>query len=73
MTSTGIVKDEVKLVVHEKPSFTSDSVYIICSGERVVIDHDESTDYMYKVYTEIGIEGFCDKNFIEIEKGGSNG
>lgn len=69
----GIVKDGAKLIIHEKPDFKSYSVCSICSGERVMIDDEESTDHMYKVFTEIGIEGFCDKNFIRIEEGGSNG
>lgn len=47
----------------------SDSVIIahITAGNRVEIDLSQSVDKFYKIYTAMGLEGFCKKKYISTE------
>ena len=63
----GVVIDCQLLNVRKMPSPTAEVVCTIKCGEQVAIDKSESTDLFYKVYAEIGAEGYCMKQYIEIE------
>lgn len=63
----GHVYDCLILEILEEPRPDADIVCTIPFTTRVMIDESESTDDFYKVFTSIGIEGFCDKRFISIE------
>lgn len=60
-----VVKCE-RLNVRENPSKESLAVHKLQKGSTVAINFEDSTDNFYKIYTEVGIEGFCIKEFIEI-------
>lgn len=50
------------LNIYSEPDFNSD---IVCTLElpiKLVISEEESTESFYKVYTEFGLAGFCEKN-----------
>lgn len=65
----GRVTDCTKLNIRENPESDADNVLgVIPVNAEVMIDESESTDEFYKVYTESGLEGFCMKEFIEVEK-----
>lgn len=63
----GIVVDCQLLNVRKTPSPTGEVVCTIKRGEQVAIDIFESTEEFYKIYAEIGAEGYCMKQYIEIE------
>lgn len=58
----------LKLNVREQASTYSDVVCEISVNTNVMIDDDNSTNEFYKICTEFGIEGYCMKKFIEVEK-----
>lgn len=63
----GVVVNCERLNVRSQPSPMANVVCTIECGEKLAIDKPESTDLFYKVYAEIGAEGYCMKQFIEIE------
>ena len=63
----GIVASCGRLNVRRKPSVKSEVVYEALIGSELVIDLDKSTDEWFKVCTPAGIEGFCMKQFVEIQ------
>ena len=64
---TGIV-EATDLNVRETPVVNPKNILgTIKKGEEVEIDMEESTDDFYKVYTAKGLEGFCMKQFIQVE------
>lgn len=63
----GVVVDCDRLNVRTQPSPMAAVVCTVARGEQLAIDKDESTDLFYKVYAEIGAEGYCMKQFIKIE------
>lgn len=63
----GVVVDCDRLNVRTQPSPMANVVCTIERGEKLAIDKGESTELFYKVYAEIGAEGYCMKQFIEIE------
>ena len=56
------------LNVREKPRIDSTVICVIRKEDRVLVDEPLSTDDWYKVCTENGIEGFCMKKFINVER-----
>lgn len=64
----GVVTDCAKLNVRKYPYTYADVRTIIMLGDRVTIDEDGSTDIFYKVCTATGIDGYCMKQYIEIEQ-----
>ena len=62
----GTVVDCLRLNVRMKPRTDADVVCIIECDSKVVIDEENSTKNFYKICTEIGIEGYCMKQFIKI-------
>lgn len=63
----GVVVDCDRLNVRTQPSPMASVVCTVERGEKLAIDKGESTDLFYKVYAEIGAEGYCMKQYIEIE------
>lgn len=64
----GIVTDCAKLNVRQEPNVDSDIVTVINVGTRVIVDEDSSTDDFYKIVTASSVEGFCMKDYIEIQR-----
>lgn len=49
------------LNIYSEPDFSSDIVCILELPTQLVISEEESTESFYKVYTEFGLSGFCEK------------
>lgn len=59
-----------KLNVRKEPSKDSEAVCIVTKESVITVSMDESTEDFYKVYTsvnEVLYEGYCMKQFINIE------
>lgn len=65
---TGIVVGCARLNVRKKPNADAEVLHIIERSAKVIIDEENSTKNFYKVCTEVGAEGYCMKQFIEILK-----
>lgn len=63
---TGIVVDCARLNVRKKPNADAEVVYVIERSDKVMIDEENSTKNFYKVCTEVGAEGYCMKQFIDV-------
>lgn len=50
------------LNIYSEPDFNSDVVCALELPTQLVISEEESTESFYKVYTEFGLSGFCEKN-----------
>ena len=64
--TVGTVVDCPRLNVRVKPRANADVVCIIERDSKVMIDEENSTENFYKICTEVGIEGYCMKQFIDI-------
>lgn len=64
----GFVTNCQKLNVREEPKTDSAIVCEVDYQTELMIDENESTEEFYKVFTDAGIEGFCMKKFITIQK-----
>ena len=62
----GIVSCEA-LNVRESPDVKSDVVTVLHKDSEVMIDMNMSTEEFYSICTEAGVEGFCMRQFIEVE------
>lgn len=58
----------LRLHVFSKPSVDSEIVCKLRYLTEVKIDTERSTKDFYKIYTAIGAEGFCLKEFVTITK-----
>ncbi len=56
----------LRLHIHSEPNLESEIVCKVRYLTEVVIDPDNSTEDFYKIYTAIGAEGFCQKEYITI-------
>lgn len=56
------------LAVYSEADSNSDVVCRVKYLSELMIDQDMSTADFYKVYTEMGAEGFCEKDFIAIKE-----
>lgn len=63
----GVVTDCVKLNVRKVPAADAEIITKIPLGTEVKIDILESTNDFYKVCTGAGIEGYCAKDYINID------
>lgn len=52
--------------IYYGPSFDSDVIGIVRSGEEFDIDNNESRGQFLKVYTASGLEGFIRKKAVKI-------
>lgn len=64
---TGTVTDCVKLNVREYPNSTAMILGTIHADAELIVDNEESTEDFYKIYTSVGLEGYCMKKFITIK------
>lgn len=64
----GVVSNCEKLNVRSNPDKDSDVLYTLNKGNEVMIDKEASTSEFYKVITGAGLEGYCMKQFIEVEE-----
>lgn len=58
----------LRLHIHSEPNLESEIVCKLRYLTEVMIDTEQSTDDFYKIYTAIGAEGFCEKEFITIKE-----
>lgn len=66
-TLVGVVCGCKQLNIRTTPDKNADNVVCVVDSETIVIvDLNESTDNWYKVFTEVGAEGFCMKEFVKI-------
>ena len=63
---TGIVTDCIKLNVRECPNSTAMILGTVNASVDLIIDSEESTEEFYKIYTSVGLEGYCMKKFVTI-------
>lgn len=61
------VSNSIRLHIHEEPDLNSPIVCKVRYLTLLQIDLDKSTKDFYKVFTAIGAEGFCEKEFVTIE------
>lgn len=61
----GVVTGCDKLRVRSEPRFGNNVICEIDRGTKVMIDRSKSTFEYYKIYTETGIEGYCQKPYIK--------
>lgn len=64
----GIVSGCKRLNVRKAPAVYGEIVCEVTEGTTLMIDPSESTDDWYRVCTEAGVEGYCMKNFVTINK-----
>lgn len=65
---TGVVTNCLKLNVRENPNTDSKVVCEVSMLDELMIDEEASTDEWFKVYTEMGVEGFCMKKYISVKQ-----
>lgn len=65
-TVLGVVTECVKLRVRSTPEIADNVLTEIILASEVSVDLKESTDEFYKITTEVGIEGYCMKQYINI-------
>lgn len=65
---TGIVTNCLKLNIRENPNTDSKVVCEVSMLDELVIDEEASTDEWFKVYTEMGVEGFCMKKYVAVKQ-----
>lgn len=61
----GVITGCAKLRVRSEPRLGDNVICVLDRGTNVMIDKTESTFDYYKIYTETGIEGYCQKLYIE--------
>ncbi len=61
------VADCLRLHIHAEPSLDSEIVCKVRYLTELMVDLNNSTEDFYKVYTAIGAEGFCQKEFVTIK------
>lgn len=64
----GIVENCTKLNVRVAPNSDADVECVILFDTEVIVNEKESTEDFYKVCLPSGVEGYCMKRFIEIQK-----
>lgn len=66
--ATGTVTGCAKLNVRKEPNKDAEILAVINEGSEVVINRIKSTVEFYAVCTAAGIEGYCMKKFITVNK-----
>ena len=66
--AAGVVTDCVKLNVRKEASPDAEILATIDFFSEVMVDLDASTDEFYKVFIPAGIEGFCMKKYIALNR-----
>lgn len=62
----GVVSNCDSLSVREFPNIDSEIICEVLNNDTVQVVESESTDGFYKVYTQVGLEGFCEKEYIKL-------
>lgn len=57
-----------KLNIRKKPNSDAEVVCVLPQGSDVIVDTYESTIEYYKVYTSVGLEGYCIKKYISFKQ-----
>lgn len=61
---TATVVNCIRLRVRSEPRLGDNVICEISQGTTVMIDKSKSTSDYYKIYTEAGVEGYCQKPYI---------
>lgn len=64
----GVVTDCLKLNIRREPDKDSEVVAVATCLDELKIDADSSTHDWYAVCTVSGIEGFCMKKFVAVNR-----
>lgn len=64
----GTVSNCAKLNIRNAPYKSAGVVTTVVSSTELMIDLDKSANEWYYVYTASGIEGFCMKDFVSINR-----
>ena len=64
----GVVENCAYLNVRADGSMDANILTTIRRGTRVQIDESGSTDDFYKIRTASGVDGFCAKQYIDVQK-----
>ena len=64
----GTVIDCSSLNVRKEPSKHADILCTIQASEKVEIDESKSTNDFYKIFNSAGVEGYCMKNYISVDR-----
>ena len=64
----GIVCNCNTLNVRKEPSKYADILCTIQASEKVEIDESKSTHDFYKIFNSAGVEGYCMKNYISVDR-----
>lgn len=64
----GFVTDCEKLNVRKKPNIDSEVLFELPRLTEVVIDETKSTEEFYKICEVSGMEGFCMKRYISVQR-----
>ncbi len=64
----GVVSNCVRLNVRTEPNINSEILCMVDAGVRLMIDPANSNEGWFNVFTNAGIEGYCMKEYVEIEE-----
>lgn len=64
----GIVSNCKKLNIRVEPNIESEILCVVDAGDRLMIDPANSDEGWLNVFINAGIEGFCMKEYVEIEE-----
>lgn len=64
----GVVSNCKKLNVRVEPNIESEILCVVDAGDRLMIDPANSDEAWLNVFINAGIEGYCMKEYIEIEE-----
>lgn len=67
-TVTGVVTDCVKLNIRKKPNINAEVLCEVVALSELVINLDKSNDNWLSVCTESGVNGFCMKKYVIVNK-----
>lgn len=63
----GIVSNCAKLNIRSAPSTDAEIITVLYAGTKLMVDPEDHSDW-YSICTLHGIEGFCMKKFVTIQK-----
>ena len=58
---------KTRTFIREEANKTSKPVCVVNAGARLTVNPAKSTDDYYRVSTEMGIGGFCEKKFVTVK------
>lgn len=66
--ASGVVTDCLRLNVRSKPSPDGEVLAVLDAFSEVVVDSGSSTGAFCKIRTAAGVEGFCMKKYIALQR-----